>query len=296
MDIEKLKKDKGAVVLAHNYQLPEIQEIADFTGDSLELARKSAELDCKTIVFCGVRFMAETAKILSPRKTVLLPEIDAGCPLADTAAPDEVLKLKKKHPGAWVVSYVNTSAEIKALTDVCCTSANADKVVKNVPADKILFLPDKNLCSYVRKRVPEKEIICWDGCCYVHSKFTTQEVEQARKSHPDAEILVHPECEPNVQELADGIYSTSGMLKRAKETKAKILIIGTEEGMLFRLKKDNPEKEIYSLGSPKVCYNMKKITLQSLEKSLEKGQYEINIPENIAEKARLSLERMIQYI
>jgi len=295
-NIEKLKKEKGAVILAHNYQLPEIQELADFTGDSLELARKSAELDCKTLIFCGVKFMAETAKILSPGKKVLLPEIDAGCPLADTAEPDKVLKLKEKHPDAWIVSYVNTSAEIKAITDVCCTSANAEKVVRNVPAEEIIFLPDKNLCSYVRKRVPEKRIICWDGYCYVHRRFTPEEVKQAREAHPDAEIIVHPECDPAVQELADGIYSTSGMLRRAKETRAKKLIIGTEEGMLFRIKKEVPDKEIYSLGSPKICYNMKKITLQSLESSLEKDRYEIALPEDIMKKARLSLERMIKYI
>lgn len=294
--IEHLKREKEAVILAHNYQLPEIQELADFVGDSLELAKKSAELDCKTIVFCGVKFMAETAKILSPEKKVLLPEIDAGCPLADMATPAEVLKIKAKHPDAWIVSYVNTSAEIKAVTDVCCTSANADKVVRNVPAEKVIFLPDKNLCSYVKKQVPEKDIICWDGYCYVHRKFTTEEVKKAREVHPDAEILVHPECNPEVQELADGIYSTSGILRRAKKTASRKLIIGTEEGMLYRLKKENPEKEIYSLGSPKICYNMKKITLKSLEISLEKDRYEITVPGEIMEKARLSLERMIQYI
>lgn len=294
--IEKLKEEKGAVILAHNYQLPEVQELADFTGDSLELARKSAELNCKTIIFCGVRFMAETAKILSPEKKVLLPEIDAGCPLADMAKPGDVIKLKEKHPDAWIVSYVNTSAEIKALTDVCCTSANADKVVKNVPVEEIIFLPDRNLCSYVKKRVPGKKIICWDGYCPVHRKFTPEELMQARNLHPNAEILVHPECDPAVQELADGIYSTSGMLKRAKETDAKKIIIGTEEGILFRIKKENPEKEIYSLGSPKSCYNMKKITIQSLEDSLEKGQYEIDLPDHIIKKAQMSLERMLKYI
>lgn len=294
--IGKLKKEKGAVILAHNYQRPEIQAVADFTGDSLELAKKSAELNCKTIVFCGVKFMAETAKILAPEKKVLLPEIDAGCPLADMAEPDAVLKLKEKHPDAWIVSYVNTSAGIKAITDVCCTSANADTVARNVPAKEIIFLPDKNLCSYVRKRVPEKKIICWDGFCYVHRRFAPEEVKHAREVHPDAEIIVHPECDPSVQELADGICSTSGMLKRAKESKSKKFIVGTEEGMLLRLKKEVPDKEFYSLGSPKVCYNMKKITLQSLESSLEKDRYEITVPEDIMNKARLSLERMIQYV
>jgi quinolinate synthase len=295
-DIEKLKREKGAVILAHNYQLPEIQDVADFLGDSLELSKKSSELDCRTIVFCGVRFMAETAKILSPEKKVLLPETDAGCPLADMAEPGEVLKLKAKHPDAWIVSYVNTSAEIKAITDVCCTSANADKVVRNVPVRKIIFLPDKNLCYYVKKRVSEKEIVCWDGYCYVHRYFTAEEVKNARITYPGAEVLVHPECSPEVQDEADGIYSTSGMLKRAKETKSKIIIIGTEEGIIYRLKKENPDKEFYSLGSPKVCRDMKKITLQGLRDALERERYEIKLKEEVMQKARLSLERMIGYV
>lgn len=295
-EIKRIKREKEAVILAHNYQIPEIQDVADFVGDSLELARKSTEITCKTIVFCGVRFMAETAKILSPGKKVLLPEIDAGCPLADMAEPGEVLELKKQHPAAWIVSYVNTSAEIKAITDVCCTSANAAKVVGNVPAEEVIFLPDRNLCAYVRKQVPEKKIICWDGYCFVHRNFTVEEVKRVREAHPDAEIIVHPECNPEVQELADGIYSTSGMLRRARETESRTLVVATEEGMLYRLKKENPGKEFYSLGSPKICYNMKKITLKSLKAALEKERYEITLPGEIMKKARLSLERMIEYI
>ena len=295
-EIKRIKREKEAVILAHNYQIPEIQDVADFVGDSLELARKSTEITCKTIVFCGVRFMAETAKILSPGKKVLLPEIDAGCPLADMAEPGEVLELKKQHPAAWIVSYVNTSAEIKAITDVCCTSSNAAKVVRNVPAEEVIFLPDRNLCAYVRKQVPEKKIICWDGYCFVHRNFTVDEVKKVRETHPDAEIIVHPECNPEVQELADGIYSTSGMLRRARETESRTLVVATEEGMLYRLKKENPGKEFYSLGSPKICYNMKKITLKSLKAALEKERYEITLPGEIMKKARLSLERMIEYI
>ncbi len=295
-EIKRIKREKEAVILAHNYQIPEIQDVADFVGDSLELARKSTEITCKTIVFCGVRFMAETAKILSPGKKVLLPEIDAGCPLADMAEPGEVLELKKQHPAAWIVSYVNTSAEIKAITDVCCTSSNAAKVVRNVPAEEVIFLPDRNLCAYVRKQVPEKKIICWDGYCFVHRNFTVEEVKRVREAHPDAEIIVHPECNPEVQELADGIYSTSGMLRRARETESRTLVVATEEGMLYRLKKENPGKEFYSLGSPKICYNMKKITLKSLKAALEKERYEITLPGEIMKKARLSLERMIEYI
>jgi len=295
-DIERLKREKGAVILAHNYQLPEIQDAADFLGDSLELSKKSSEIDCKTIVFCGVRFMAETAKILSPEKKVLLPETDAGCPLADMAVPKEVLEMKEKHPDAWVVSYVNTSAETKAITDVCCTSANADKVVRNVPAKKVIFLPDRNLCYYVKKRVPEKDVICWDGYCYVHRDFTIDEVNTARVNYPDAEVIVHPECSPEVQDAADGIYSTSGMLRRAKETGAKKIVIGTEEGIIYRLKKENPDKEFYPLGHPKVCRDMKKITLQSLKEALEREQYEIQLTEEVMQRARLSLERMISYV
>ncbi len=295
-EIKRLKKEKDAVILAHNYQIPEVQDIADFVGDSLELARISKEVKVSTIVFCGVKFMAETAKILSPEKKVLLPEIDAGCPLADMAKYEDVLNMKEKYPDAWVVSYVNTNADVKAITDVCCTSGNAEKVVRNVPAKKIIFLPDKNLCWYVKKKVPEKEIICWEGYCVVHRKFTVDEVIKAREKYPDAEIIVHPECEPEVQELADGIYSTSGILKRARESEKKKFIIGTEEGLLHRLKKENPDKEFYSLGSPKVCYNMKKTTLKSVRDSLEEGKYEILLPDDIIKKARASLERMIEYV
>lgn len=295
-DIQRLKREKDAIILAHNYQIPEIQDIADFVGDSLELARVSAKVKERIIVFCGVKFMAETAKILSPEKQVLLPEEDAGCPLADMAEKEAVVKMKERYPDAWVVSYVNTSAEVKAVSDVCCTSGNAEKVVRNVPAQKIIFLPDKNLCWYVKKRVPEKDIICWDGYCFVHRQFTVDDVRKAREIYPDAEIIVHPECEPDVQELADGIYSTSGMLKRAKESKAKIMIVGTEEGLLHRLKKENPDKQFYSLGSTKLCYNMKKTTLKSVNNALKKEIYKISLPEEIIEKARGALERMIEYV
>ncbi|HOK56524.1 MAG TPA: quinolinate synthase NadA [bacterium] len=295
-EILKLKKEKDAIILAHNYQIPEIQDIADFVGDSLELARKASQIEAKIIVFCGVKFMAETAKILSPDKKVLLPDLDAGCPLTDMAKYEDVLKIKEKYPDAWVVSYVNTNAIVKAITDVCCTSANADKVVRNVPAKKIIFLPDKNLCWYVKQKVPDKEIICWDGYCFVHRLFKAEDVIKAREKYPDSEIIVHPECDPEVQKLADGIYSTSGMLKRAKESKAKIMIIGTEEGLLHRLKKENPEKEFYSLGSSKICPNMKKITIEKLYKSLKEEIYEINLKQIIIEKGKKSLERMLEYL
>jgi len=295
-EIEKLKKRKRAIILAHNYQRPEVQDIADFTGDSLELARKTVGLrDFDVILFCGVRFMAETAKILSPGKTVLLPESDAGCPLADMAEAYDVEEMRRKYPGAWVVSYVNTSAEVKALSDVCCTSANADRVVKNIPAKQVIFLPDRNLCSYVKNRAGEKDIICWEGYCYVHGKFTQEDVRKARKLYPEGEIIVHPECSPGVQKLADHIYSTSGMLKRARESEAKTFIIGTEEGLLHRMKKENPGKTFYSLGAGRTCYNMKKITLSSVKESLEKGIYEVEVEHETSVKARKALERMIEY-
>ncbi|MCM8771587.1 MAG: quinolinate synthase NadA [Candidatus Omnitrophica bacterium] len=296
-EILRLKKEKEAIILAHNYQIPEIQDLADFVGDSLELARKASQVkDAKIIVFCGVKFMAETAKILSPDKKVLLPDLDAGCPLADMAKYQDVLKMKEKYPDAWIVSYVNTNADVKSISDVCCTSANADIVVRNVPAKKIIFLPDKNLCWYVKQKVSEKEIICWDGYCFVHRKFTVEEVKKAREKYPNAEIIVHPECDPEIQKLADGIYSTSGMLKRAKESNSKIFIIGTEEGLLHRLKKENPEKEFYSLGSGKICPNMKKITIEKLYLSLKEEKYEINLKPDILEKAKVSLERMLEYV
>ncbi|MDD3726604.1 MAG: quinolinate synthase NadA, partial [Candidatus Ratteibacteria bacterium] len=292
----KLKKEKDAVILAHNYQIQEVQDIADFVGDSLELARISTKVKESMIVLCGVRFMAETVKVLSPHKTVLLPELEAGCPLADMADVDGVLKMKQRYPDAWVVSYVNTRAEVKAVSDVCCTSGNAEKVVKNVPSRRVIFLPDKNLCWYVQKRVPEKEIMCWDGYCFVHRQFTPEDVRKVRKLYPDAEVMVHPECEPEVQEMADGIYSTSGMLKRAKTSAAVRFVVGTEEGLLYRLKKECPGKEFYSLGDARVCWNMKKTTLQSVKEALEQERYEITLSEEITKKAKISIERMIEYV
>ncbi len=295
-EIIKLKRKKNAVILAHNYQIPEVQEIADFVGDSFELSKKASEIkDAEVIVFCGVKFMVETAKILSPSKKVLLPEMDATCPMADMVKVQDVIKMKEKEPDAWVVSYVNTNAEVKCLADVCCTSGNAEKIVRNIPAKKIIFLPDKNLCWYVKQRVKEKEIICWDGYCYVHQQFTVNDIKKARKKYPEAEIIVHPECDPEVQKLADGIYSTSGMLKRVKESKTKKFIIGTEEGIIYRMKKENPEKEFYPLGDKKVCSDMKKITLESVKRSLEEEIYQINLKREIIEKGKISLEKMFEY-
>ncbi|MCM8814590.1 MAG: quinolinate synthase NadA [Candidatus Omnitrophica bacterium] len=296
-EIRKIKEKKNAVILAHNYQMPEIQDVADFVGDSLELARKATEItDSGLIIFCGVRFMAETAKILNPGKKVFLPAFDAGCPLADMARVEDVMKLKEKNPDVPVVSYVNTSADVKAISDVCCTSSNAATVVKNIPSDTVIFLPDRNLGYFVQKQVPEKKLILWDGYCFVHRQFTIQDLKLARKKYTDAEIMVHPECNPEVQEAADFVLSTSGMLKRAKISDSKIFIIGTEEGLIHRLKKENPYKEFFSLGSARVCFNMKKTTLEKLKDCLENETDEIVLSENVIKKARSALDAMLKYV
>ncbi len=295
-DILDLKRKKGALILAHNYQIPQIQDIADFVGDSLELAKTSKAIDNELVIVCGVKFMAETAKILSPQKRILLPAPLAGCPLADTITAGDVLSLKKKYPDAWVVSYVNTSAEIKALSDVCCTSSNAVTVVKNVPTDKVIFIPDKNLGWWVKKNVLGKSVITWDGFCYVHEQFSLNELKKSRKTFPDAEILVHPECKKEILEASDHVLSTSGMLRRVKESTATKFIIGTEEGLIYKLQKENPGKEFYSLGCAKTCVNMKQTTLNELYLSLKNEVHEINLDAKIIEKATFALERMVQYV
>ncbi len=294
--IISLKKKKRAVILAHNYQIPQVQDIADYTGDSLELSKISRGLKEEVIVFCGVKFMAETAKILSPQKKVLLPVLDAGCPLSDMITTRDLLELKKQHPEAWVVSYVNSSAEIKALSDVCCTSANAVKVVKNVPVKQVIFVPDKNLGWWVAKNVPDKEIIIWPGFCIVHEYFTREDLMKSRELHPEAVILVHPECRREILEAADKVLSTAGMLKEAKSSNKKEFIIGTEEGLIYRLKQDNPQKKFYSLGNPKVCVNMKKTTLDDVFRSLKEEKHNIEVGPAVIEKASIALERMVSYI
>lgn len=295
-EILKLKKEKNAVLLAHNYQIPEVQDIADFLGDSLRLSKISKSAKNKIIVFAGVKFMAETAKILSPQKEVLLPVLEAGCPLAEMIESQQLIELKQKYPDAWVVSYVNTTAEVKALSDVCCTSANAVTVVKNVPVKKVIFVPDKNLGWWVQKNVPEKEVIIWPGYCFVHEYFSYTELKEARRLHPDAEIMVHSECLKEVLEAADFVLSTSGMLIRAKESKAKKFIVGTEEGLIYLLKKENPDKEFYSLGNAKICTNMKRTTLADLHRALTKDEYKIELSPEIIEKAQIALERMVSYV
>ena len=291
-EITKLKKEKNAIILVHNYQRPEIQDIADFLGDSLGLAKQAAETKDGIIVFCGVRFMAETAKILSPEKTVLLPRKEAGCPMADMITAEDLRRLKKNYPDAKVVSYVNTNADVKAESDICCTSANAVKVVKNISAKRIIFTPDKNLAAYCQ-RFTDKEIIPWNGCCYVHERITEKEVRLAKEKFPDALLLVHPECNPSVIELADEVLSTSGMVSFAKKSDKKRFLIGTEEGLIYRLKKENPEKEFYAAGTAKMCRNMKLTTLNDVYLSLKEERYAIELPEGIIKSAGKTLTAML---
>jgi len=291
-EITKLKKEKNAIVLVHNYQRPEIQDIADFLGDSLGLAKQAAETKDGIIVFCGVRFMAETAKILSPEKTVLLPRKEAGCPMADMITAEDLRRLKKNYPDAKVVSYVNTNADVKAESDICCTSANAVKVVKNISTKRIIFTPDKNLAAYCQ-RFTDKEIIPWNGCCYVHERITEKEVRLAKEKFPDALLLVHPECNPSVIELADEVLSTSGMVSFAKKSDKKRFLIGTEEGLIYRLKKENPEKEFYAAGTAKMCRNMKLTTLNDVYLSLKEERYAIELPEGIIKSAGKTLTAML---
>jgi len=292
--INELKKEKNAVIVAHNYQNDEVQEIADVIGDSLALSRYCANNDKDVIVFCGVHFMAESAKILSPSKTVLLPEIDAGCPMADMVTAEALREEKKKHPGAVVVCYVNSSAEVKAESDICCTSSNAIEVVKSIPEKDILFVPDRNLGSYVAQKVPEKNIILWEGFCITHHRINVDQVREIRKIHPDALLLVHPECKKEVWEEADFVGSTKQIIDFAKESGHSKFIIGTEMGVVYKLKKDNPNKTFYLLSQGLICPNMKKTTLESVYNALNEMKYEIKLDEDIRLNAKKALDRMIQ--
>lgn len=291
-DIRRLLKEKNAVLLAHNYQRAEIQELADILADSLDLARYAARTDKPLIVFCGVRFMAETADILSGNKTVLLPRQDAGCPMARMADTESLLRMKKRFPGAMVVTYVNSTAEVKAESDICCTSANAVRVVNRLTADEIIFAPDRNLAHYVQ-RFTSKRIIPWDGYCYVHNRITADDVKESRKHRPDAVLMVHPECPPEVIDLADEVQSTGGMVRVAQESKARRFLIGTEEGMITRLKRENPGKEFYSVGPARLCRGMKTTRLKDLRDALEKEQHRIVVPEPVKTRARRALEKML---
>ena len=290
--IDDLKRKRGAVILAHNYQLPEVQNIADYTGDSLELSRKAAATDANVIVFCGVHFMAETAKILSPDKTVLIPDLKAGCPMADMINAEELREFKAMHPGVPVVAYVNTSAEVKAESTICCTSANAVRVVESVDSDTVLFVPDKSLGMYVASKVAKK-VIPYSGYCPTHHRILAQDVIKAKREHPEALVVAHPECTFDVLALADGIESTSGMLRYVRESGAKEFIMCTERGLLHRLKIENPDKVFYNPSPLNICQNMKKITLEKVLWSLEDMRYEIQLSPEIIDKARHAIEGMI---
>lgn len=291
--IRDLKKERNAIILAHNYQLGEIQDVADFIGDSLGLSQKAARIDQEVIVFCGVHFMAETAAILSPDKMVLMPDIRAGCPMADMVTASELREWKTHYPGREVVCYVNTSAEVKAECDICCTSSNALNVVDSLEGDEILFVPDKNLAAFIARHT-EKKIIPWDGYCYVHNNILAKDIREKKSLHPEAEVWVHPECRPEVIDLADRVLSTGGMVKEAQKTDKKEVIIGTESGIIHRLKKENPEKAFYPALSTALCYNMKKINLMKVSRSLEDMVYKVEVPLDISRKARGAIEKMIR--
>lgn len=291
--IKILKEQRHAVILAHNYQLPEVQDIADFTGDSLELSRKAAATDADVIIFCGVHFMAETAKILSPQKTVLIPDPKAGCPMADMINAEELREFKAQHPGVPVVAYVNTTAEVKAESTICCTSANAVRVVESMDSDTILFVPDNSLGAYVASKVPGKHIIPYSGFCPTHHRILARDVLNVKREHPEALVVAHPECSLDVLALADGIESTSGMLRYVKESSAREFIMCTERGIIHRLSLDNPDKIFYNPSPLNICPNMKKITLEKVLWSLEDMKYEITLEQNVIDKAKSAIEGMI---
>lgn len=316
-EILRLKAERRAVIVAHNYQRDEVQQLADFCGDSLELSRIAASTDCETIVFCGVDFMAESASVLSPHKTVLLPEAGATCPMADMIRTDEPRKvwkefpgyreqpllvypigytlrdIKAEHPGAPVVTYVNTTAAVKAESDVCCTSANVIDVVNSLPQDKVICVPDRNLSAWAQKNT-SKQIISWDGFCHVHDRITAIDITAARKEHPEAVLMAHPECRMEVLELADHVTSTSGMLRYAKQSTAREFIVGTEVGLMFRLRQENPDKIFYPLRADMICPNMKKTTLKSVYEALRDLKNVVKVPEDIRIPAKRALDRMLQ--
>jgi len=304
-EILRLKKDKDVVILAHNYQVPEVQDIADFVGDSLGLARQAAKTPHKTILFCGVHFMAETAVIISPQKKVLIPDLEAGCSLSDSITVDNLRQWKKEHPGAITVGYVNTTADIKSELDYCCTSSNAVNVVKAIPEDKqILFLPDMFLGSYVSKMTGRKNMLIWAGECHVHAGITPESVQKKLDSMANAEFIVHPECScttPMLYDVASGHYngrqvqilSTEGMMKYVNQSSANEFVIGTETGILYRMRKQNPGKTFVAASDKAECQYMKMITLEKVYDSLMQEKYEVKVPKKIADKARLAIERML---
>ena len=305
-EILKLKKAKNAVILAHNYQIGDVQDVADFVGDSLGLSQQAAKTDASLIVFCGVHFMAETASIISPGKKVLIPDLEAGCSLAATIDAKQLREWKKEHPGAVVVSYINTTAEVKAESDYCCTSSNAVKVVESIPKNKkVLFLPDRYLGQYVRA-ITGREIEIWEGACHVHEKIGDINFEDAQSQHPNADFLIHPECGCSTSCMLKAqmhsdyknvkIFSTEGMINHVKNSDADEFVIATEVGIIHRLKKVKPEVDFYPMSEKSICEYMKMITLEKLYDSLRYEQFEVKVPQEIALRAKLPIERMLSII
>ncbi|MCM8780463.1 MAG: quinolinate synthase NadA [Candidatus Omnitrophica bacterium] len=291
--IKELKKKRKAIILAHNYQLPEVQDIADFKGDSLELSRIAAKTEAEVIVFCGVHFMAETASILCPDKKVIMPDLNAGCPMADMLTAQQLKELKRRHPRAVVVGYVNTSAEVKAELDFCCTSTNAVKVVDVLKdREEIIFVPDKYLADYVEKKTGKK-LIKWNGFCPTHIRIFPEDIKREKIFHPFAQVMVHPECLPQVVDLADVVCSTSQMCRFAQESQAKEFIVGTEVGLIYRLKRDNPIKEFYPASEAAVCPNMKRTTQEKILWALEELRDEVRVSNDIRRYARKAIDRML---
>ncbi len=293
--LARMKKERKAVILAHNYQLGEVQDSADFVGDSLELSRKATEVEAEVIVFCGVMFMAETAKILNPQRTVLIPDPLAGCPMCDMAPVEAVRERKAELPGVPVIAYVNTTADVKAEVDICCTSANAVKVVESVPEDRVLFLPDKNLALWVQRHT-KKKIIPWNGYCPTHQRILAHDVRRLKEEHPEAVVIVHPECTPDVIDLADEVLSTGQMVRWAREAAVGEVIVGTEVGLIHRLKRENPEKTFIRISSLTTCPNMKRITLEKVVWALEEMWHPVEVPEEIAARAKRAIERMLEVV
>ncbi len=291
--IKRLAKEKNAVILAHNYQPPEIQDIADLCGDSLELSIRASKTDAEIILFCGVSFMAETAAIVSPDKTVLLPRADAGCPLADTVTPQALKAKIAENPAMPVVTYVNSTADVKAVSTICCTSANSVKVVNNLKENSVMMVPDKNLAAYTAGRTG-KTIYPWNGYCPVHENLTPEAVLEQKQAHPEALFMAHPECRPEVLALADIVASTSGMLKAAKESASRSFIVGTEIGLIHPLKKQNPDKSFYPASPLMVCADMKKIRLEDVLCCLEEMTSEVRLPEAVRRAAHRAVYRMIE--
>lgn len=291
--IMKLKRQRRAVILAHNYQADEVQEMADFTGDSLELSQRAAKIEADVIVFCGVHFMAETASILCPEKIILLPDKTSGCPMADMINADQLRELKAKHPDALVVCYVNSTAEVKAESDYCCTSANAVAVVRSIPEDRqIIFVPDKFLGQHVMSQTG-RSMILWPGYCPTHARISEEDILREKQSHPVALVMVHPECTNPVRAAADQVLSTGQMCRFVRNSPVEEFIVGTELGIMYRLKKENPGKRFYPAKESAVCPNMKKITLEKILWSLEDMEYEVRVSDQVRERAKLALDRMM---